>query len=351
MKNIPLIAFFSNLFLCISKILIGLLSKSSGILADGFHSGMDVLATGIGYAGIKASKKPADKKHPYGHYKAEVIAGFVITIILLITGLGIMYEAIQSFMDPEVITIDYLSIGVMITSALLNELMARLKISYGKKNNSISMISDGIHSRVDVITSIGVLIGVSLSGLFIQADAIIALLIGLFIIKESFSLGKEATDSLLDVSASKEIEDKIIKIAKKEGVKISELKTQQKGPVITANIELIMPSSLSVKEATMKSEELKNKLMKQIDNLEYVAIQIKGSNTINNYFKSRNSLIKQSFGWQKKGKFKKEIIEAKGSGPGGYCICPKCGYKIKHKKGTPCATIKCPKCNTKLVRK
>jgi len=82
-----------------------------------------------------------------------------------------------------------------------------------EKRNSISLLSDGIHSRIDVYTSIAVLVGllvVKFIG-FEYADPALAFFIGLYIIKEAFFLGKEATDSLLDVSAGEEIENKIKK--------------------------------------------------------------------------------------------------------------------------------------------
>jgi len=103
----------------------------------------------------------------------------------------------------------------MIFSALINEIMARLKIHFGKKENSMALLSDGFHSRIDVFTSLAVFAGLFLTEYWIYADSILAFLVGLYIIKESFSLGREAVDSLLDVSASPEIEEKIKLIANK----------------------------------------------------------------------------------------------------------------------------------------
>jgi len=59
----------------------------------------------------------------------------------------------------------------------------------------------------------------------------------------------------------------------------------------------------------------------------------------------------RGFGWQRRGKFKDKIKEAAGQGPGGYCVCPKCGYQIEHQRGIPCSSLKCPKCNINLERK
>lgn len=348
------ISVFVNLILSIGKILVGVLSGSASVLAEGIHSAMDVLSSGISLIGIKIAKKPVDKKHPYGHYKFEVLSGLIITIILFITGAGIIYEAYQGFLSPSELKVGYFALGIMFFSAVINEVMARLKIYYGKKENSISLLSDGMHSRVDVYTSIAVLIGLILTRYWVYADALLALLIGLYIIKQSFSLGKEATDSLLDVSAGDEIESQIRDITQKQNIKISDLKTQKKGLAVTADVEIELSNKLNVEEATKISSKLRRLLINKIENLEYVVIGIKSHEVINTFYKPTEAISKIGFGkgfaWQKKGRFKDTIKEAQGKGSEGYCICSGCGYKIKHKRGVPCSTIKCPKCKINLIR-
>jgi len=347
-EKIAAISILVNAFLAIGKIFVGIISKSSAILAEGVHSFMDILSSAIGYVGIKISQKPSDQKHPYGHYKFEVLSGVIITLILLGTGVGIVYEAYQSFFHPEKILINYLAFGVMAISAITNEVMARLKIYFGKKENSISLLSDGFHSKVDVYASLVILVGLFLTKYWIHADSLLALLIGLYIIKESFSLGKEAIDSLLDVSASEAIEGKIKSIAKEQDIEVGLLKTQKKGSIVTANLEIKLSSNLKVEEATKISNILREKLMEAIGNLQYVSIQIVSHEVSTGFYQPR---LGRGFGWQRRGKFTKDFKKAEGQGPGGWCVCPKCGYKVEHQRGTPCASIQCPKCKISLERK
>jgi len=161
-------------------------------------------------------------------------------------------------------------------------------------------------------------------------------------------LGKEAVDSLLDISAGSETDEKIKSIANSQDIEISSLKTQKKGSVITANLEIELPSSLSVEKAADISNKLRESLMRAIGNLCYVAIQIKSHEVETGFYKPG---LGQGVSWQKKGRFKKEIEEAEGRGPGGYCVCPKCGYKIEHKKGIPCSSVSCSNCKINLERK
>lgn len=353
-ERIALISVFVNLFLAIGKVIIGFLVGATSVFAEGIHSTMDVLSSGIGFIGIKLAKKPVDKKHPYGHYKFEVLSGLIITIILFLTGAFIVYDSFREFQNPSPIQIGYLAIGIMIVSAIVNEIMARLKINYGKKENSISLLSDGVHSRIDVYTSLVVLIGLFLTSYWIYVDSILAFLIGIYIIKESFSLGKEATDSLLDVSASEEIEHEIRKIVKNEKFEIADLKTQKKGSIVTANLELKLPKNLSVEKATQISNSLRKKLIEDVDVLEYVSIQIKSHDIVDNYYQPKDIGSRLSFGkgfgWRKKGKMKEIVEGAKSLGPGGYCVCEKCGFKIRHIQGQPCSKNKCSKCGGKMKR-
>jgi len=346
-EKIAIISILANLFLAAGKLVVGFLAGSGAVFAEGLHSGMDILSSGISFIGIKIAKKPVDKKHPYGHYKFEVLAGLVITIILFLTGGFIFLEAVREFKNPSPVTIGYLALGVMLISAVVNEIMARLKIKYGKKENSVSLLSDGVHSRVDVYASLTVFIGLFLTKYWVYIDSVLALFIGLYIIKESFSLGKEAVDSLLDVSAGEEIEEKIRSIAKYQNIKIDSLKTQKKGSAVTANLEIDLPSKLSVEEAIKISNNLREKLIKAIEILEYVAIQITSHEIETGFYKPDFS---KGFGWQRKGRFRSKIKEAVGKGPSGHCVCEKCNYITQHQKGTPCSTLRCPNCNTSLKR-
>ncbi len=347
-EKIAILSILANVSLAGGKIAVGILSNSSAILAAGIDSFADIFSSAIGYIGIKISGKPADKEHPYGHYKFEVLSGVIITVIILVTGVGIIYNAFIKLLHPQEIEIGYPTFGIMIFSGIVNEIMARLKTYYGKKENSISLLSDGVHSRIDVYTSLIILIGLFLTPYWVYADSLLAILMGIYIIKEAFLVGKDAAGSLLDVSAGEKIENTIKEIAKTENIEITSLKTQKKGSIITANLEINLPSNLKVEEATKISDKLREKLMKGIESLQYVVIQIASHEVESSFYKPS---FGKSFGWQRRGKFKEKIEKATGQGPDGKCVCPKCGYTVSHERGVPCSTLKCPKCNVNLERK
>lgn len=333
-EKVSFIGLLANLFLFVFKLVAGIISGSYAVLADAVNSGSDIFASAINFFGIKIANKPADKEHPYGHERYEVLAGFFITLIIFLSALYIIYRAILGIFKPEEILVNYFAIGVMVVSFITNEVMARLKIYYGKKENSLALLSDGTHSRIDVLTSLGVLIGLIFSKYWIYADPIIALIIGIWILKEAWRLGKETSDNLLDVSVGEEKEDAIKNIIEKEDVKVSEIKTRKRGASFSANIIVKIPKNLKVEEALYITKKLEKELIKKIDDLNYVVISIEGENSGAGFYRGKLKNHDWYFG----------------IGPEGNCICEKCGYKVKHMRGVPCSSIKCPKCKIPLVR-
>jgi hypothetical protein len=88
--------------------------------------------------------------------------------------------------------------------------------------------------------------------------------------------------------------------------------------------------------------------MKEIKNLVYVAIQIKSHEVETGFYRSASG-FGRGFGWRR-GRFKGQVEGAQGRGPGGYCVCKKCGYRVEHQPGVPCSTLICPNCKTPLTR-
>lgn len=347
-EKIALVSIVLNSLLSAGKLAAGILTGSSAVLAEGFHSFMDIIASAISFVGIKMSQKPGDREHPYGHYKFEVLAGVLITVILFMTGLGIVREAWQGFMYPQQIHEGYLAYAVMFFSAIMNGIISWFKINIGKKENSMALLSDGVHSQVDFFVSLAVMVGLVLSRFWIHADALLTLLIGLYIIKESLSLGKEASDSLLDASAGDETEEKIRMISERNNVHVVSVKTQKKGSAITANLVIALPGNLNVDEASKVSDTLRAALVSEIEHLVYVVTQIESGDVTIGYYRPT---FGRRYRWKQQHEKTIPSAISSQSGPGGYCICPHCGYTVVHQKGVPCASVLCPRCNTALERK
>jgi len=272
-QSVSIISTLVNLGLGVTKLVFGFLIGSMALIADGVHSSLDVFSSFITFLGLKVAQKPVNEKYPYGHYRAESLAGFLVTIFLAITGLWILYEAIQRLFGGEAVRFSMSAIFVVIFSIGITEIMARLKFHYGKKFKSLALVADAEHSRADALSSIGVLVGLFLIRYFSLADVIVALGIGGYILFEAFQIGKEITDSLLDVS-NKNVEQRIRKICRTHNIEISSLKTRKIGAFNFAEIKIKLPPKLKVEDVEKITNILEERLLKNIPELEQIVISI-----------------------------------------------------------------------------
>ena len=270
---ISLLSTFSNLALAISKLIFGFFIGSSALIADGLHSGLDVFSSFITFLGIKIARKPVDEKHPYGYWKAENIAGLLVAFLLLLTSLWIFYEAITKIIEGKPLRLSSYALIVVIVSILVSEILARLKFYIGEKFKNLALVADAEHSRADALSSIGVLIGLFLSKYFPLADGLIALGIGGYLFVESFKIGKEITEALLDVR-NFEVEEKIKEICQENQIEIESLRTRKIGPYTLAEIKITLPPRLKIEKVQEIITSLEKKLLKNIPELKEVIISI-----------------------------------------------------------------------------
>lgn len=275
--NVALVSVLSNLVLGISKIWVGSTTNSISVLAEGIHSSLDVLSSAISYIGIRVSLKPVDKKHPYGYYQSETVAGLLVSVLILISTAWVLYEGAQRLLVPVPIEMSALALGVMLGSALVNIVLSRLKFKYGTQYGSIALIADARHSEIDVWTSLGVLAGLLLTPVSSSIDGIAGVLVGLVMLKKGVEMGAEITENLLDVSAGEGIESEIKKLAElvPQVSGAYDIKTRKIGANIFAEMSLKVDARLKVEQADHVSKQVELQLRNSIPSLKFITIQIK----------------------------------------------------------------------------
>jgi len=185
-ETVSVISVLTNLILGLLKVGLGVAAQSSALIAEGLHSAIDVVSSAITFLGIKVARKKPTKEHPYGWARAEVLAGLAVTVLLALAGVEIVREAAENLVHGEHTTeITLLPLLVMGVAIAANEILARLKIKIGQKEESLALIADGKHSRVDVLSSSGVFVGLVLTRFFPIADSLTALLVGVYVLYET----------------------------------------------------------------------------------------------------------------------------------------------------------------------
>jgi cation diffusion facilitator family transporter len=205
-------------------LIVRLLTNSLGILAEAAHSGLDLVAAAMTYFAVRVSDKPADQEHPFGHGKIENLSALFETILLLVTSMWIINEAIKRlfFVNVKVETSIW-SFIVMGTSIVIDYTRSRILYKAARKYNSQALEADALHFSTDIWSSSVVIVG--LIGLTVsryipgldwmhKADAIAALIVAIIVIYISGELGWRTISSLLD-TAPKGLAERVEEVASK----------------------------------------------------------------------------------------------------------------------------------------
>ena len=203
-----------NTILFILKILLGLMINSMALIADSIHSISDTATSFIVIIGFRVSGKPADKKHPFGHQRAEYIATLVIAIILVVAGIEFIKEGIERFKNPESMKYSFSILALIILTMFVKFWMGSLTQYIGEKINSQSIRADAVHHYTDVISTVFVLISVFFSKFGYYAfDGMGSALVGIMLIYTGFTISIDASDMILGTAPSKRFIKKLKKLA------------------------------------------------------------------------------------------------------------------------------------------
>jgi cation diffusion facilitator family transporter len=268
--KIARLSVISNTLLIIMKLVVGIISGSVSIISEAIHSSMDLVAALIAFFSVKVSDTPPDSRHPYGHGKVENISGVIEALLIFVAAIWIIVEAVKKLLGEEII-LESLWMGslVMAVSAIVNIIVSRKLYKVAHETNSIALEADALHLKTDVYTSAGVALGLLLIVLtdIKWMDPVIAILVALFIIKESVELLKRAFWPLLDSAWA---EDEIKDLEKKlndMGVNYHELRTRKAGNYRFIDIHVEIPGNESVGDAHKYCDQIEDELMAVYENL------------------------------------------------------------------------------------
>lgn len=273
-----------NILLVIFKFVAGFVGKSSAMVADAVHSLSDLLTDAIIIVFVKTASKPIDRTHEYGHGKFETLATFIIGIILILVGIGILISGIEDcikfFHGERGEKPGIIALIAAVLSIVLKEGAYRYTISQGKKVKSPILIANAWHHRTDAFSSIATLIGVA-GSMFLGKNGLIldplaAILVSFYICKSGYDVVKPSIDELLEKSLPPETEKEIREILKSvEGIKgIHNLKTRKIGSRIAIEAHAEMDGTLTLEEAHKIATRAENNIKKKYGTKTHVGIHM-----------------------------------------------------------------------------
>ena len=184
------------------KVAVGAITGSAGILAEAVNSAADLIGAGVAFLSVRMSDEPPDREHTYGHGKIENISGAVTATLIMVGGVFAVSEAIRHLLRPAPLPELGWGIAVMALSAAVNFGVSRRLLNVGRETDSPALAADGHHLQTDVLTSLGVLMGLILARQTHQVwwDAVAALGVSLLILRVGFGLAADALRTLSDTA-------------------------------------------------------------------------------------------------------------------------------------------------------
>nr|WP_321377558.1 cation diffusion facilitator family transporter [uncultured Bacteroides sp.] len=265
-KRVALLSVLAAIFLTGFKMIIGILTGSLGILSEALHSTLDLIAAVITFFSVSISDKPADKEHNYGHGKVENFSALIETLLLLITCIWIIYEAVNRLVTGETeIKVNIWSYIVVITAIIIDVTRSRALSKVAKKHNSQALEADALHFSTDVWSSSVVLLGLICANFgFFFADSIAALFVAILVVSVSYKLGKKSIDVLLDTAPQDKVQmvEELLS-ATPEVISYHDLKIRSAGANTFIKVNVHLQPDLSLKQV----HEICDKIENEIGNL------------------------------------------------------------------------------------
>lgn len=250
-------------------------SGSVALFSDALESIVNVITAVTAYVAIWMSAKPPDTDHPFGHSKAEFLAAMFEGAMIAVAAVLILIKAYNGLVEGVTIEHSVLGLSINGIATVINAAWAWAMIKWGTNWRSPALVADGHHLFTDVITSVGVIIGLVLAlttGLYIL-DPLIAAVVAVNILMMGYRIATESMSRLMDQAASPEIEARIRGAIEANGIgalQAHDIRTRQAGRALFIEFHLVVPGSMTVDEAHVICDRLENSIEKSIEGSEVV---------------------------------------------------------------------------------
>jgi len=267
------VGIIGNSFLSIFNIIVGVISGSFALVAEGAHSISDVGTSIVGYVGFKVGQKPPDAEHPLGHGRAEAIAGLIIVLFLAFVAYEILTSAIDKLIFGVTTAPTNIALVMAFLGIIVNTFLNRYQIKIAKKINSPAIMADGKQQGMDVLSNIAIFASVIIAQAgFKFIDPLIGFLIGLFVLKATYDIGKENINNIMGKIPDKSLIEEIKKVADSiEGVcGVHNIRLNYFGSYATLSLHIEVNPKLTLVESHNLVHYTQNKIKEEIEIIQAV---------------------------------------------------------------------------------
>ena len=279
-NKVSLVTIAANVALSVLKLGAGLVAHSGAMISDAVHSASDVFSTLVVMIGIKLAARPNDSDHPYGHERLECVAAILLSVILLMTGLGIGADALGKICGGDYGDLQVpgaLALAAAVLSILVKEAMYWYTRHHALQIDSGALLADAWHHRSDALSSVGALVGILGARMgFPVMDPAASLVIFFFIAKAAWEIFRDAMDKMVDRSWGQDKEEMIRQqvLGHPQVLGIDRLRSRVFGSRIFVDVDIRVRGDHTLREAHAIAEQVHDQIEARYPKIKHIMVHV-----------------------------------------------------------------------------
>lgn len=255
------------------KFLAWYITGSVALYSDALESIVNVVTAIVALVAVRLAQKPADAALPYGYHKAEYFSAVVVGVMIIVAAILILREAYTGFVAPTLPESPTQGLIISAVATAINLVWARVLLKHGRKARSPAIEADGKHLMTDVVSTLGVLVGLGLVILTGWAilDPILAALVALNILWSGWAVIRDSVGGLMDVSvapATQKVIREVIANSADGAIEAHDIRTRQAGKMTFIDFHLVVPGNMTVDAAHVICDAIEGRLRDAVDDLQ-----------------------------------------------------------------------------------
>lgn len=255
------------------KFLAWWLTGSVALYSDALESIVNVVTAAAALIAVRLAQRPADAALPYGYHKAEYFSAVLVGVMIIVAAILILREAFLGFLTPQMPEAPVQGLAVSVVATAVNLVWAQVLVRHGRRAKSPAIEADGRHLMTDVVSTLGVLLGLTLVYLtgLAQLDAVLAALVAVNILWSGWAVIRDSVGGLMDVAVPAETQKTIREVisTNAEGaLEAHDIRTRQAGKMTFIDFHLVVPGAMTVDAAHAICDAIEAKLREAVKDVQ-----------------------------------------------------------------------------------
>ena len=246
---------------------------SVALYSDALESVVNLITALVALYTIHVASQPADGRHQFGHHKAEYFSAVIEGVLIIVAALLILREAYDAYVSPRALSNLNEGLGFNIAAMLVNGFWCAFLIGWGRRHRSPALVGEGWHLLTDVVTSVGVVVGLVLAAVtgWGVLDPALAAVVAVNILWSGVRLMRESVGGLMDEAVTAEVERQIREVIASNAagaIEAHDVKTRTAGRVTFIEFHLVVPATMTVAASHEICDRLETALTKAVQGAE-----------------------------------------------------------------------------------